>query len=136
MNNVFELDSILERDSFQITKLELCQVRLINNADYPWLILLPQINNIVEITDLNKDEYELLFNEIRHISQIMQQYFEPCKLNIAAIGNIVRQLHVHIIARFVDDKLFPKPVWGSAPTLYDPLIIQSKIDELAKAIDR
>ena len=114
----FKLDTKLESDSFVITNLDLSQVRLVNNSDYPWLILVPRKNSIFEITDLSLNEYNQLQGEIRTISQIMLEIFKPDKLNIATIGNVVRQLHVHIIARFKDDKLFPKPVWGCEFTPY------------------
>jgi len=130
----FKIDKKLENDSFLIVNLKLCQVRLINNYDYTWLILVPQQNNIVEITDLPLKEYNLLCSEIYLVSQIMQKLFKPDKLNIATIGNIVRQLHVHIIARFKNDKLFPKPVWGCEFTPYDSAVFSHKISIISDAI--
>lgn len=130
----FKIDDKLENDSFHIVNLELCQVRLINNSDYIWLILVPQQNNIVEITDLPPPKYNLFCSEIHLVSQIMQKLFKPDKLNIATIGNIVRQLHVHIIARFKNDKLFPKPVWGCEFTPYDPAVLSYKISIISDAI--
>ena len=109
-------------------------MRLINNSDYVWLILVPQRNNIVEITDLPHPEYNLLCSEIRLVSQAMQKLFKPDKLNIATIGNIVRQLHVHIIARFENDKLFPKPIWGCEFTPYDSADLSHKISIINNAI--
>ncbi len=108
----FELNSALEKDSIFIAELALSQARLIDNNDYPWIILVPRLPNITEITDLAPEEYSLLNQEIRKVAKIMQSEFSPDKLNIAMIGNMVPQLHVHIIARFKNDKLFPKPVWG------------------------
>lgn len=109
----FKLDPILERDSHYLTDLKLCQIRLMDNSDYPWLVLIPMKNNIIEITDLQQSDYDLFNWEIRKVAKILQDKFKPDKLNIATIGNVVSQLHVHIIARFRNDKLFPKTVWGN-----------------------
>ena len=109
----FKLDPILERDSHYLTDLKLCQIRLMDNSDYPWLVLIPMKNNIIEITDLQQSDYDLFNWEIRKVAKILQDKFRPDKLNIATIGNVVSQLHVHIIARFRNDKLFPKTVWGN-----------------------
>ncbi len=108
----FELNSILEQDSIFITKLELCQLRLMNNANFPWVILIPELINIVEIMDLKVNEFEKLNSEVLQVAKIMKLAFNPDKLNIATLGNIVPQMHIHIVARFKDDKLFPGPVWG------------------------
>ena len=134
MNLDFRIDEKLENDSLFVTSLELCQVRLINNSDYTWMILVPQKNDLIEITDLLPSDYNLLGSEVRLVSQAMQKLFKPDKLNIAMIGNIVRQLHVHIIARFENDKLFPKPVWGCEFTRYDSVDLLHKISIIGDAI--
>ena len=99
----FILDKTLEQDSTLITELKLCQVRLINNADFPWLILVPKLPGIAEITDLCNSEYNLLNQEIRLVAKALQSATTPDKLNIATIGNMVTQMHVHIIARYKSD---------------------------------
>lgn len=114
----FQIDPILERDSVIITNLKLCQIRLINNSDFPWLILIPMKNNITEIMDLSHDEYNQMNIEIKFVATKFKQITEADKLNIATIGNVVSQLHIHIIARMKNDKLFPKPVWGHTFTPY------------------
>ena len=114
----FQLNKTLEKDSFLITELKLCQVRLIDNADFPWLLLIPRLSNLIEITDLNDEEYDLLNSEIKIVAKALQHELTPDKLNIATIGNVVTQLHFHIIARYNNDKLFPKPVWGCEFTPY------------------
>ena len=124
----FKIDPTLERDSIFIKNLRLCQLRLINNSDFPWLVLIPMKNNLVEITDLSDDEYVQMNNEIKNIAAKFKEITTADKLNIASIGNVVSQLHIHIIARYANDKLFPKPVWGSE------LVAYSK-DELNKMID-
>lgn len=135
MNLDFTIDPKLENDSLFVTSLELCQVRLINNSDYTWMILVPQKNDLIEITDLLLSDYDLLCSEIRLASEVMQKLFKPNKLNIAMIGNMVRQLHVHIIARFENDKLFPKPVWGCEFAPYSPLESKQKISMITKALN-
>lgn len=108
----FKLDPTLEKDSIFIKQLELCQLRLINNSDFPWLILVPMKNNLVEITELSDSDYDQLNKEIINVAKNFKVITKADKLNIATIGNVVSQLHVHIIARYKTDKLFPKPVWG------------------------
>lgn len=124
----FKIDPTLEKDSVFIKNLRLCQLRLINNSDFPWLVLIPMKNNLVEITDLSDDEYVQMNHEIKNIAAKFKEIMKADKLNIASIGNVVSQLHIHIIARYANDKLFPKPVWGSE------LVAYSK-DELNKMID-
>ena len=131
----FNLDERLKQDSIFITKLELSEVRLINNTSYNWLILVPQINEIFELTDLEESQYDILCKEIRLISKLMQQIFQPDKLNIAAIGNIVRQLHIHIVARFKDDELFPKPMWGCTFKPYSSEEINLKVNKIISSIN-
>lgn len=136
MISKFKIDKKLEADSHFITVLALSEVRLINNSDYNWLILIPQKNDIMEITDLSIKEYNTLGSEIRLISKTMQKLFKPNKLNIASLGNVVKQLHVHIIARFESDKLFPKPVWGCDFTPYSTSELELKITQIKDAIEK
>ena len=130
----FKLDPILERDSHYLTDLKLCQIRLMDNPDYPWLVLIPMKNNIIEITDFEQTDYNLFNQEIRKVAKILQNEFKPDKLNIATIGNVVPQMHVHIIARFKNDTLFPKTVWGSQFLPYDEESLKAIKDILVKAI--
>ena len=130
----FTLDPILKRDSHYLTELKLCQIRLMDNSNYPWLILVPMKNNIIEITDFEQTDYDLFNWEIRKVAKILQNEFKPDKLNIAAIGNVVPQMHVHIIARFKNDTLFPKTVWGSQFLPYDEESLKAIKDILVKAI--
>jgi diadenosine tetraphosphate (Ap4A) HIT family hydrolase len=130
----FTLDPILKRDSHYLTELKLCQIRLMDNSNYPWLILVPMKNNIIEITDFEQTDYDLFNQEIRKVAKILQNEFKPDKLNIATIGNVVPQMHVHIIARFKNDTLFPKTVWGSQFLPYDEESLKAIKDILVKAI--
>lgn len=109
----FTLDSRLENDCFVIKELKLSKLLLMNNKLYPWFILVPKRPDMIEIIDLNFEDQQILLSEINEISKIIQQKYQPDKLNIAALGNMVSQLHIHIIARYKNDITFPNPVWIS-----------------------
>ncbi len=109
----FILDLRLEKDTVLICDLTLSQLRLSCNAAFPWVMLIPRRANIVEIIDLNDTDRATLWDEILFISSGMKKIFAPKKLNVANLGNIVPQLHVHVIARFEDDKAWPGPIWNS-----------------------
>lgn len=130
----FKLGPILEKDSIFITNLNLSQMRIMNNAHFPWIILVPRIDGVSEITDLSNDDYRLLNAEIRLVAKIMQIIFEPDKLNIATLGNKVRQLHYHIIARYENDGCFPDPVWGYPSTPYDDSVLNLRIDNIKQLL--
>ena len=115
----FKIDERLLSDGPVIYKLALCEVILVNNRLFPWLILVPHIDKLSEVIDLNQENQMKLMSEICLISKIMQELFNPDKLNIAALGNIVSQLHIHIVARFANDTVFPKPVFGGPKENYD-----------------
>jgi diadenosine tetraphosphate (Ap4A) HIT family hydrolase len=111
----WSLDPQLENDTTSVGDLALSQVLAINDADYPWLILVPRRAGVTEIADLGADDATQLTAEIAQVSRVLKDVTRCDKLNIAAIGNIVPQLHVHIVARRKDDPLWPKPVWGFGP---------------------
>lgn len=113
----FELDPRLEADTLPIADLDLCSVRLMNDARYPWLVLVPRKSGMVEIFDLDDADQQQLLAEIRRCAGTLKALNQPDKLNIAALGNQVRQLHIHIIARYRDDAAWPDPVWGRLPPL-------------------
>ena len=114
---MFILDKKLQQDSFFIADLELCKVLLMNDANYPWLILVPRQNNLKDIVDLSFDDQIILLKEINFVAEIFKKEFEFDKLNIANLGNVVSQLHIHVIARKKNDATFPRPVWGNAKAL-------------------
>ncbi|MDA9818010.1 HIT family protein [Flavobacteriaceae bacterium] len=109
---MFKIDPKLATDSFFIKDLELSKLLLINDANYPWVILVPQKTNLVEIIDLSKQNQVLLMEEIDEVSKIIKKITNCDKINIANLGNVVSQLHIHIIARFKNDASFPQPIWG------------------------
>ena len=125
------IDPRLEADSTFITALELCQVRLSHNAAFPWVILIPQREGLCEIIDLSPSDRQVLMQEIAFTSQGMKRLFLPTKLNVANLGNVVPQLHVHIIARYKDDQAWPGPVWNSGVNrAYDPELLLERITQL------
>ena len=99
------------KDSHFITDLKLCSIRLIDNAKFPWIILIPKRKNINDISELNLNDQMLLMKEIVHCSKLMKKIFKTKKLNVEKIGNIVPQLHIHIIARSTKDSSWPLSVW-------------------------
>ncbi len=102
----------LRDDTTLVGDLALSRVLSINDADYPWLVLVPRRANIIEIADLG-DEATLLMVEITRVSRVLKGETRCDKINVAAIGNVVPQLHVHIVARWKRDPLWPKPIWGA-----------------------
>ena len=104
----------LASDTAPVGDLALSRLLAINAADYPWLILVPRRAGVREIIDLG-DEAARLMDEIAQVSRALKDVTKCDKLNVAAIGNVVPQLHVHIVARWTTDPLWPKPVWGAAP---------------------
>ena len=114
MNN-FLLDPRLAADSHFIADGPLSQIRLMNDARFPWVVLVPRVAGASEWIDLSGDQQRLLLAEINQISRHLKQKPNVTKLNIGALGNIVRQLHVHLIGRHEGDAAWPGPVWGSGP---------------------
>jgi diadenosine tetraphosphate (Ap4A) HIT family hydrolase len=108
----FELDERLENDSALITRIGLCQLRLMNDSRWPWLILVPQRPDVSELFDLTPLDQAMLTFETNLVAAALKKATAPTKINVAAIGNIVRQLHVHVIARYENDDNWPGPVWG------------------------
>ena len=106
------------KDSHLITELKLCSIRLIDNAKFPWIILIPKRKNITEISELNSKDQMLLMKEIVHCSKLMKKIFKTKKLNVEKIGNIVPQLHIHIIARYKHDLTWPLSVWVKKGKIY------------------
>jgi len=119
MNAGFLLDPRLAADTRLVDQLDLCEVRLMDDARFAWLVLVPQRAGLVEIADLTPSERTLLWHEVDRAGGALRAV-APCdKLNLGALGNIVRQLHVHVVARREGDAAWPGPVWGNgAPVAY------------------
>jgi diadenosine tetraphosphate (Ap4A) HIT family hydrolase len=110
-DSAWSLHPQLEHDTVPVGNLALCRVLAIDDADYPWLVLVPRRVGAVEIADLGADTARLM-DEMLLASSVLKTVTRCDKLNVAAIGNVVPQLHVHIVARWKHDPLWPKPVWG------------------------
>lgn len=135
MSHAFALDSRLAADTMEVTELELCTVRLMNDRTYPWLILVPRRADCVELIDLDPADRVILMEEIALVSRILKELTDAEKLNVASLGNSVPQLHVHVIARFSDDPAWPGPVWGKTqPLPWDSLESADFTARLDKAL--
>jgi len=111
----FVLHPQLAKDSVLVIELSLCSVRLIKDANYPWLILVPKIADTSDVIDLSDAQQQTLWQESAIVSRALKHLFTPDKLNIAALGNMVSQLHLHHIVRYQHDVSWPKPIWGQVP---------------------
>ena len=111
---MWQLDQTLRGDTIAIGDLPLCRVLLNDDGNYPWLILVPRREDLVELTDLDESGRTTLMHEIAQVAAALKAHTRCHKLNVAALGNVVAQLHVHIIARFRTDPAWPNPVWGKA----------------------
>lgn len=134
--SAFELDGRIDRDSSLVTALQLCQLRIQNDSRWPWLVMVPQRPDMTEVFDLDTADQAILLAEVTKVGAALRQATGATKINIAAIGNIVRQLHVHVIARFEGDANWPGPVWGfGQPVPYaDDAEKQVFLDKLVKAL--
>ena len=114
---MFTLDPQLQKDTIAIASLPLCELLLMNDANYPWLILVPRREGARELLELSADDQLQFLAESNAISRLLQTQFSAEKLNIAALGNVVAQLHIHHVARFAGDAVWPKPIWGAMPAV-------------------
>jgi len=118
------------KTSHYITTLKLCSVRLVDNSKFPWIILIPQRIKITDITELNSKDQIILMKEIVFCSKIMKKIFNTSKLNVEKIGNIVPQLHIHIISRSKKDTTWPLSVWVTKNKLYTRVLLKKIIFKL------
>ena len=131
----FVLDARLAADSVSILKLGLCDLRLAKDSRWPWLILVPQRPDVSEIFDLTPLDQAMLTFEQVTVGAALKQVTGADKINIAAIGNIVRQLHVHVVARMEDDPNWPKPIWGYGTSVpYDQAAFDAMKTRILEAL--
>lgn len=129
------LNPQLAGDTVNIGDLPLSRVLIIKDSNYPWLLLVPRRVGASDIIDLNEVEQAQLMTEINRVSSALKEITKPDKLNIAALGNMVSQLHIHVIARRTSDAAWPRPVWGAAPAIgYDPVEMDAFKTALRKMI--
>lgn len=108
----FQLHPRLQQDCIAIGRFNLCRLLMMNDSQYPWFILVPEIPGLLEIYQLSKPERELLLEESCFLAENLAVLYKADKMNIASIGNMVPQLHIHHIVRYENDKAWPAPVWG------------------------
>ncbi len=137
MSDLFALDPRLAADTVAVVSLPLCDVRLMNDARFAWLVLVPRRAGMVEISDLNNTEQTTLWHESTLAGAALRAV-APCdKLNLGALGNIVRQLHVHVLARCVGDAAWPGPVWGHGRAQpYAQADLSARLDALRQTLRR
>ncbi|MBI4948944.1 MAG: HIT family protein [Deltaproteobacteria bacterium] len=134
---MFSLHPTLASDTSHIADLTLSCVLIMKDKGFPWLILVPKREGVREIHELTPDDRALLIEEVSLASTLLTRLFTPVKINIGALGNIVPQLHVHVIARFENDRAWPGPVWGSGPKeLYSEAELASIVSRLREAFNR
>lgn len=137
MESNFTLHQLLQRDTIALAELPLSSLLLMNDKQYPWFVLVPRVDNIQDNYQLEWEEQVQLLNESSMLSELLMQIFEGTKMNVAALGNICPQLHVHHIVRFEHDKAWPKPVFGEFPMVaYTESEIQELKSSLLPAIER
>ena len=127
---LFKIDKKFSKSSYHITDLKLCVLRLHDNSKFPWVILIPKRKNITDLSDLNSKDQILLMKEIVHVSKIMKKLFKTTKINTEKIGNLVPQLHIHIIARSKKDSSWPLSVWVVKGKKYSKLSLMKMLNRV------
>lgn len=131
----FVLHPRLAADSVWVLDLALCQLRIQNDARYPWLVLVPRRAEVRELYQLSAADQWQVWQEILQLQQVLQELSQAYKLNLGALGNVVEQLHIHIIARFPDDASWPGPVWGQGVAQpYTPQALEQRCAQLRAAL--
>jgi diadenosine tetraphosphate (Ap4A) HIT family hydrolase len=131
----FELDPQLASDTVVLGKFPLSLVLLSRDANYPWCILVPRRKGLREVHHLSADDRIQLSNESCHLAEVMADLFVPDKMNIAALGNMVPQLHIHHVARFNSDAAWPKPIWGVVEAKsYEAADLEGQVSRLRSAL--
>lgn len=132
---MFELDKRLQQDTCWLADLPLCRVLLMNDARYPWLILVPRVAEVSELFDLDESQQQQLWDESRLVSQAMARQFKADKMNLATLGNVVRQLHMHLVVRMEGDESWPAPVWGrGTATAYTEQQLETMREQMLQAL--
>jgi len=132
---MFKLHEMLADDAVEVARWDLCLVLLMKDKNYPWLILVPQRPGLKDLHDLEPADHGALMAEITRASRALATVYRPDKINVAALGNVVSQLHVHVIARFHSDAAWPSPIWNVVPTLaYDAADLTRTVETLRNAL--
>lgn len=132
---MFELHPQLQADTVILGRFELSIALLHTDSNYPWVILVPQRNNVKEIHHLSEKDRQLLMRESCRLAEVMNDLFNPVKMNVAALGNVVPQLHLHHVARFTTDAAWPKPIWGAVEAKpYSEAALKTLVERLRNAL--
>lgn len=132
----FILHPVLERDSLAVGDLPLCRLLLINDAQFPWCLLVPRRASVTDLHQLERSDRHQLSDESHQLCEVMMSLCNGFKMNVAALGNVVPQLHVHHIVRQTDDACWPRPVWGQQPSVpYQPEAADRLIAALSARMD-
>lgn len=136
MTNPFQLHPRLQQDCIVLGRFKLCQLLLMNDAHYPWLILVPERVGLSEIYQLNKNEREQLGEESAYLAESLARHYHADKMNIAAIGNLVPQLHIHHVVRYQTDPAWPAPIWGKFAALpYSPSALEKTVADIKQLLN-
>ena len=131
---MFKIHKKFEKTTHYITDLKLCQVRLQDNRKFPWIMLIPKRKGVEQILDLNRKDQIQLMDEIQYCSKIMKKNFKCVNLNVEKVGNIVPQLHIHIVPRHKKDPTWPLSIWVIKGKPYTKVALASMLDKLKKII--
>lgn len=112
---MFKLDERLANDTVELGKIGFTKVLLCKDSNYPWIILVPEIENATEIHQLSTQQQTELMQTITFIAEKMEKNFDADKINVGALGNVVKQLHIHVVVRYQQDIAWPGPIWGKHP---------------------
>ena len=128
---MFKLDSHLQNDTVRLGSFALSDVLLMNDARYPWVILVPRREDVTEVYELANTEQQQLWQESSFVAEKLSAFVNADKMNVAAIGNVVSQLHIHHVARFRSDEVWPAPVWGRGTAIpYSPIELEKWSNDL------
>lgn len=135
MAKEFNLDEKLTAYTLAVGDMDLCILRLMNDRQFPWLIMVPRLMGVRELYELSRGDRSLLMEEITQVSEALEGVTGCDKLNVGALGNQVAQLHVHVVARFENDAVWPSPVWGAGGAVaYEEKQARVLVDDIARAL--
>ncbi|MBF0613085.1 MAG: HIT family protein [Magnetococcales bacterium] len=128
---MFELHPTLAKDTVLVSRMAACQMLLMNDSTYPWLILVPEVAGLKDLDDVPAHLAAQVWTDMALASRLLRTLFQPDKINVAALGNVVPQLHIHVIARFQKDPVWPQPVWGKLPVVpYERSSLEERLGRL------
>lgn len=131
----FALHPQLEKDTVFVAELSLCRVQLMNDSRYPWLVLVPRREGVSEVFQLDARDRHRLIEETAQVSALLNRMLKPAKINVAALGNVVPQLHMHVVARRTGDEAWPNPVWGRGEAVkYDEKVLNDWAEKLSTVL--